>query len=49
MPSSAIHFAERAHAGDFDEISDSNYEGRFDDTDALFSFWNGKAYFNGAH
>ena len=41
MPNPAIDFTARAHAGDFDEIPDAEYEGRLDDTEALSSFWNG--------
>lgn len=41
MPNPAIDFTARAHAGDFDEISESDYEGRIGDTEALSSFWNG--------
>lgn len=41
MPNPAIDFTARAYAGDFDEMSDSDYEGRLEDTEALTSFWDG--------
>jgi len=41
MPNPTINFTARAYAGDFDEIPDSDYEGRLDDTEALSSFWDG--------
>ncbi|MCI8496573.1 MAG: AAA family ATPase, partial [Lachnospiraceae bacterium] len=41
MPNPAIDFTARAYAGDFDEMSDSDYAGRLEDTEALTSFWDG--------
>lgn len=41
MPNPAIDFTARAHAGDFDEISESDYEDRLGDTEAISSFWDG--------
>lgn len=41
MPNPAIGFTARAYAGDFDEMSDSDYAGRLGDTEALTSFWDG--------
>lgn len=44
MPNPAIDFTARAHAGDFDEIPDAEYEDRLDDTEALSSFWDGNRH-----
>lgn len=41
MPNPGIDFTTQAYAGDFDGMSDSDYEGRLDDTEALTSFWDG--------
>lgn len=41
MPNPGIDFTTRAYAGDFDGMSDIDYEGRLDDTEALTSFWDG--------
>ena len=41
MPNPAIGFTTRAYAGNFDEMSDSDYAGRLEDTEALTSFWDG--------
>lgn len=38
MPNPGIDFTTQAYAGDFDGMSDSDYEGRLDDTEALTSF-----------
>ena len=42
MPNPAIDFTARAYAGDFDEISDSEYERKSCDMDDLCSFWEGR-------